>query len=88
MVVAPLIVAAIEPKFTYRASLPNLAFPIHHDETLLASVNRFGKTDIYIYDIPRNALTPITNDDYDDLAPLYTWNKFHCILHQIALMIP
>lgn len=49
-----------------------LSFSYSSDgKTLLASVNRFGKTDIYIYDIPRNALTPITNDDYDDLYPSF-----------------
>lgn len=44
----------------------------HKDRKIVLSASRFGKPDIYVYNLFSNTLEQITNDHYTDLSPVFT----------------
>ena len=44
----------------------------HKDRKIVLSASRYGKPDIYVYNLFSNTLEQITNDNYTDLSPVFT----------------
>ena len=44
----------------------------HKDRKIVLSASRFGKPDIYIYNLFSNTIEQITNDHYTNLSPVFT----------------
>lgn len=44
----------------------------HKDRKIVLSASRFGKPDIFVYNLFSNTLEQITNDYYTDLSPIFT----------------
>ncbi|MBU0488630.1 MAG: hypothetical protein KKD31_11840, partial [Bacteroidetes bacterium] len=44
-------------------------------KTMVLSGVLYGKTDIFLYDIPSRSSTPVTNDYYDDVTPVFIRNS-------------
>ena len=44
----------------------------HKERKIVLSASRFGKPDIFVYNLFSNTLEQITNDDYTDLSPVFT----------------
>ena len=44
----------------------------HKDRKIVLSACRYGKPDIYVYNLFSNTIEQITNDNYTDLSPVFT----------------
>lgn len=44
----------------------------HKDRKIVLSASRFGKPDIFVYNLFSNTLEQITDDNYTDLSPVFT----------------
>ena len=46
----------------------------HKERKIVLAATRFGKPDIYIYNLFSNTLEQITDDDFTDLSPVFTYD--------------
>lgn len=44
----------------------------HRDRKIVLAATRFGKPDIYVYNLFSNTLEQLTDDDFTDLSPVFT----------------
>lgn len=44
----------------------------HRDRKIVLAATRFGKPDIYVYNLFSNTLEQLTNDEFTDLSPVFT----------------
>ena len=46
----------------------------HKDRKIVLSASRFGKPDIFVFNLFSNTIEQITDDEYTDLSPVFTWD--------------
>lgn len=51
----------------------------HKDRKIVLAATRFGKPDIYVYNLFSNTLEQLTDDEFTDLSPVFTSDDRHVV---------